>query len=82
MTDIEGLPVPVGPLDITMYRDDLSPRGARPLHATDVPVDGIDGRLVVLADPVLFSGRTIRAALDAPSALARPPPRPLPPSVF
>ena len=72
MTDIEGLPVPVGSLDITMYRDDLSLRGARPLHATDVPVDGIDGRLVVLVDDVLFSGRTIRAALDALSDLGRP----------
>jgi len=50
MADIEGVPIPVGSLDITMYRDDLSLRGARPLHATDVPVDGIDGRLVVLDD--------------------------------
>ena len=72
MADIEGVPVPVGALDITMYRDDLSLRGARPLHETDVPVDGIDGRLVVLIDDVLFSGRTIRAALDALSDLGRP----------
>ncbi len=72
MSDIEGMPVPVGALDITMYRDDLSLRGARPLHATDVPVEGIDGRLVVLVDDVLFSGRTIRAALDALSGLGRP----------
>jgi pyrimidine operon attenuation protein/uracil phosphoribosyltransferase len=72
MSDIEGVPVPVGALDITMYRDDLSLRGARPLHSTDVPVEGIDGRLVVLVDDVLFSGRTIRAALDALSDLGRP----------
>jgi pyrimidine operon attenuation protein/uracil phosphoribosyltransferase len=72
MSDIEGVPVPVGALDITMYRDDLSLRGARPLHATDVPVDGIDDRLVILVDDVLFSGRTIRAALDALSDLGRP----------
>jgi pyrimidine operon attenuation protein/uracil phosphoribosyltransferase len=72
MADIEGVPIPVGSLDITMYRDDLSLRGARPLHATEVPVDGIDGRLVVLVDDVLFSGRTIRAALDALSDLGRP----------
>lgn len=72
MAEIEGVPVPVGALDITMYRDDLSLRGARPLNATDVPVEGIDGRLVVLVDDVLFSGRTIRAALDALSDLGRP----------
>ena len=72
MSDIEGVPVPVGALDITMYRDDLSLRGARPLHATEVPADGVDGRLVVLIDDVLFSGRTIRAALDALSDLGRP----------
>lgn len=72
MEDIEGVAVPVGALDITMYRDDLSLRGARPLHSTDVPVEGIDGRLVVLVDDVLFSGRTVRAALDALSDLGRP----------
>ena len=72
MSDIEGVPVPVGSLDITMYRDDLGLRGARPLHVTDVPVEGIDGRLVVLVDDVLYSGRTIRAALDALSDLGRP----------
>ena len=72
MSEIEGVPVPVGSLDIAMYRDDLSLRGARPLHATDVPVDGVDGRLVVLVDDVLFSGRTVRAALDALSDIGRP----------
>lgn len=72
MTEIEGMPVPVGSLDITMYRDDLSLRGARPLHATDVPDEGIDDKLVVLVDDVLFSGRTVRAALDALSDIGRP----------
>ena len=72
MAEIEGVAVPVGSLDITMYRDDLSLRGARPLHATDVPVEGVDGRLVVLVDDVLYSGRTVRAALDALSDIGRP----------
>lgn len=72
MAEIEGIPVPVGSLDITMYRDDLSLRGARPLHATDVPDEGVDGKLVVLVDDVLFSGRTVRAALDALSDIGRP----------
>ena len=72
IAEIEGVAVPVGSIDITMYRDDLSLRGARPLHATDVPVEGVDGRLVVLVDDVLFSGRTVRAALDALSDIGRP----------
>ncbi|MEU5027457.1 MULTISPECIES: bifunctional pyr operon transcriptional regulator/uracil phosphoribosyltransferase PyrR [Streptomyces] len=64
--------VPVGSLDITMYRDDLRLRPARALARTDIPGDGIDGRLVVLVDDVLFSGRTIRAALDALGDIGRP----------
>jgi len=68
---IEGHPVPVGALDITMYRDDLRLRPARGLGATTVPFD-IDGRVVVLVDDVLFSGRTVRAALDALGDLGRP----------
>jgi pyrimidine operon attenuation protein/uracil phosphoribosyltransferase len=72
MTSIEGRPVPVGSLDITMYRDDLRLRGVRPLGDTDLPPDGVDDRLVVLTDDVLFSGRTVRAALDALSDLGRP----------
>ncbi len=69
---VEGAPVPVGALDITMYRDDLRLRPARALERTEVPPGGIDGKVVVLTDDVLFSGRTVRAALDALSELGRP----------
>ena len=68
---IEGLEIPVGSLDVTMYRDDLKSNPARTPGHTAVPV-GIDGKTVVLVDDVLFSGRTIRAALDALSDLGRP----------
>ncbi|HUZ26391.1 MAG TPA: bifunctional pyr operon transcriptional regulator/uracil phosphoribosyltransferase PyrR [Streptosporangiaceae bacterium] len=64
--------VPVGSLDVTMYRDDLRLRPARTLGHTDVPPAGIDGRIVVLVDDVLYSGRTVRAALDALVDLGRP----------
>jgi pyrimidine operon attenuation protein/uracil phosphoribosyltransferase len=67
-----GLDVPVGALDVTLYRDDLRLRGARALEVTDVPDTGIDGLRVVLVDDVLYSGRTVRAALDALSDLGRP----------
>jgi pyrimidine operon attenuation protein/uracil phosphoribosyltransferase len=63
---------PVGSLDITMYRDDLRMQPPRALARTEIPGDGIDGRLVVLVDDVLFSGRTIRAALDALNDIGRP----------
>ena len=69
---VEGHEVPVGALDVTMYRDDLRLRPARALEHTDLPPDGIDGRTVVLVDDVLFSGRTIRAALDALNDHGRP----------
>jgi pyrimidine operon attenuation protein/uracil phosphoribosyltransferase len=69
---IEDREVPVGALDTTMYRDDLRLRGVRALELTQIPVEGIDGKTVVLVDDVLFSGRTIRAALDALSDLGRP----------
>ena len=65
-------PIPVGTLDITMYRDDLRLRPLRPLVATSIPSEGLEGKDVVLVDDVLFSGRTIRAALDAIGELGRP----------
>ena len=70
--EVEGHPVPAGSLDITMYRDDLRLRPARALGHTAVPASGIDGKIVVLVDDVLYSGRTVRAALDALNDLGRP----------
>ena len=70
--EFEGAPAPVGSLDVTMHRDDLRLRPARALQRTQVPPDGVDGKTVVLVDDVLFSGRTIRAALDALNDLGRP----------
>jgi pyrimidine operon attenuation protein/uracil phosphoribosyltransferase len=67
-----GTDVPVGVVDVTLYRDDLRLRGARALEHTDLPPGGIDGQRVVLVDDVLFSGRTVRAALDALNDLGRP----------
>jgi len=72
IADVEGGPVPHGSLDITMYRDDLRLKPARGLGRTDLPASGIDGKVVILVDDVLYSGRTIRAALDALSELGRP----------
>ncbi len=69
---VEPGPVPVGSLDITMYRDDLRMRPARALERTEIPPGGVDGRVVVLVDDVLFSGRTVRAALDALGDVGRP----------
>jgi pyrimidine operon attenuation protein / uracil phosphoribosyltransferase len=69
---VEGRPVPHGSLDITMYRDDLRLRPARALGRTEVPAEGIDGAVVVIVDDVLYSGRTVRAALDALNDLGRP----------
>jgi pyrimidine operon attenuation protein/uracil phosphoribosyltransferase len=69
---IEGTSVPVGSLDITLYRDDLRLRPARALEPTSIPPEGIDGRVVVLVDDVLYSGRTVRAALDALNDIGRP----------
>jgi pyrimidine operon attenuation protein / uracil phosphoribosyltransferase len=71
-TEFEGRPVPWGSLDVTMYRDDLRLRPARALGRTELPADGIDGKTVVLVDDVLYSGRTVRAALDALTDLGRP----------
>ncbi len=69
---IEGTRPPVGVLDITLYRDDLSTMAYQPLvRPTTMPVD-ISGKTIVLADDVLFTGRTIRAALDALIDMGRP----------
>jgi pyrimidine operon attenuation protein/uracil phosphoribosyltransferase len=67
-----GVQLPVGSLDITLYRDDLRLRGVRPLGDTVEPPGGVAGKTVILVDDVLFSGRTIRAALDALNDLGRP----------
>ncbi|WP_425576890.1 bifunctional pyr operon transcriptional regulator/uracil phosphoribosyltransferase PyrR [Nocardioides conyzicola] len=72
MAAVEGYDVPVGSLDVTMYRDDLRMKPARALLPTEIPPGGIDGKVVVLVDDVLFSGRTIRAALDALNDIGRP----------
>lgn len=72
IAQIQGTPVEVGSLDVTMFRDDLRLRPARALMPTTIPPLGIADRLVVLVDDVLYSGRTIRAALDALSEHGRP----------
>jgi pyrimidine operon attenuation protein / uracil phosphoribosyltransferase len=70
--DIEGVTVPIGELDITLYRDDLALRKEQPiLRKTSVPFD-ISGKIIVLVDDVLFTGRTIRAAMDGLIDLGRP----------
>jgi pyrimidine operon attenuation protein / uracil phosphoribosyltransferase len=72
LSQAEGRPAPAGSLDVTMYRDDLRLRPARRLGHTAVPPAGIDGKIVVLVDDVLYSGRTVRAALDALGDIGRP----------
>jgi pyrimidine operon attenuation protein/uracil phosphoribosyltransferase len=72
IAEVEGADIPVGSLDVTMYRDDLRLRPARTLLPTEIPAEGIDGKVVVLVDDVLYSGRTIRAALDAMNDIGRP----------
>jgi pyrimidine operon attenuation protein / uracil phosphoribosyltransferase len=72
ITAVEGRTVPCGSLDVTMYRDDLRLKPARTLLPTAIPDGGIDDKVVVLVDDVLFSGRTIRAALDALNDVGRP----------
>ena len=71
MSEVEGRTITAGALDVTMYRDDLRLRPARSLEHTDIP-DDVDNKIVVLIDDVLFSGRTIRAALDALNDIGRP----------
>jgi pyrimidine operon attenuation protein/uracil phosphoribosyltransferase len=70
--DIEKINIPVGSLDVTLFRDDLQMRPSRALEQTRLPAGGIDGKTVILVDDVLFSGRTIRAALDAINEYGRP----------
>ncbi len=72
ISQIEGVPIPVGKLDITLYRDDIMKSGKkRALGKTDIPFS-LDGKKVVLVDDVLFTGRTIRAAMDALMDFGRP----------
>ena len=68
----EAHPVACGALDVTMYRDDLRTHPTRAPHHTVIPPGGINGKTVVLVDDVLFSGRTVRAALDALADYGRP----------
>ncbi|AKT51712.1 bifunctional pyr operon transcriptional regulator/uracil phosphoribosyltransferase PyrR [Arsenicicoccus sp. oral taxon 190] len=70
--EVEGVDVPVGAIDITMYRDDLRRQPIRHAERLDIPAGGIDDKVVVLVDDVLYSGRTVRAALDALTDLGRP----------
>ncbi|WP_137843600.1 bifunctional pyr operon transcriptional regulator/uracil phosphoribosyltransferase PyrR [Microbacterium sp. 2FI] len=72
IADFGGSPVAVGALDVTMYRDDLHRNPTRAPSPTAIPAGGIDGKVVVLVDDVLFSGRSIRAALDALQDIGRP----------
>jgi pyrimidine operon attenuation protein/uracil phosphoribosyltransferase len=72
LTTFTARPYPVGSLDITLYRDDLRRRPPRPLEETVLPESGIEDVTVVLVDDVLFSGRTVRAALDALRDHGRP----------
>ncbi len=69
--EIDGVDVPMGTLDVALYRDDIGLRPVMPEAATEIPVD-LSGKVVVLVDDVLFTGRTIRAALDALTDFGRP----------
>jgi pyrimidine operon attenuation protein/uracil phosphoribosyltransferase len=72
ISEHEGVEIPVGALDITFYRDDLSMVAQQPVvKGTELPA-GIDGRTIVLVDDVLYTGRTIRAAMDALVDFGRP----------
>lgn len=72
ITEIAQTSVAVGSLDVTLFRDDLAKHPTRSPHPTEIPDGGIDGKTVVLVDDVLFSGRSIRAALDAIQSIGRP----------
>ena len=71
LMQIEQCPVPVGAVDITLYRDDLKGQKSRPVHSTDIPCL-LDAKHVVLVDDVLYTGRSIRAAMDALADFGRP----------
>ena len=71
IASFEGVDLPSGALDVSLYRDDVALRGPRNLEATTVPGD-LDGKIVVLVDDVLYTGRTIRAAFDAVLDMGRP----------
>ena len=70
--EFSGVNIPCGSLDITLYRDDLRKKPHRALQPTSIPKQGTDNAVVILVDDVLFSGRTIRSALDALSDIGRP----------
>ena len=70
--EFSGVSVAHGALDITLYRDDLNSKPPRPLEDTSIPAGGIDDSLVILVDDVLFSGRSVRSALDALGDVGRP----------
>ncbi|MEB4210475.1 bifunctional pyr operon transcriptional regulator/uracil phosphoribosyltransferase PyrR [Mycobacterium sp. 94-17] len=70
--EYSGVDVGHGALDITLYRDDLMQKPPRPLEATSIPAGGIDDALVILVDDVLYSGRSVRCALDALRDVGRP----------
>jgi pyrimidine operon attenuation protein / uracil phosphoribosyltransferase len=70
--EFAGVSVPHGALDITLYRDDLNFKPPRPLEDTSIPEGGVDDALVILVDDVLFSGRSVRSALDALRDIGRP----------
>lgn len=72
VSEFSGTAVPVGAIDVTMYRDDLARNPTRTPQPTSIPAGGVDGKTVVLVDDVLFSGRSIRAALDALQDIGRP----------
>jgi len=71
LAHIEGHAVPIGAVDITLYRDDLKGRRSRPVHSTDIPCS-LEAKDVVLVDDVLYTGRSIRAAMDALTDFGRP----------
>lgn len=71
IAEIEGEELPLGTVDITMYRDDLGSRGSMPVGKTEIPFS-LDDQRIVLVDDVLYTGRTIRAAMDALIDLGRP----------